>query len=102
MEKESKRKTKVATVLVCDTHATPPLCRDKHDPGIILMYPVPVLLYCTSTGGSHRSIQYSLQYSIQCTVHRHRYSCAIYRAVLLYHNLSYELARAREHMLPLQ
>jgi hypothetical protein len=48
MEKESKRKTKVATVLVCDTHATPPLCRDKHYPGIpgiILMYPVPVLLY---------------------------------------------------------
>ena len=54
MEKESKRKTKVATVLVCDTHATPPLCRDKHYPGIILMYPVPVLLYCT--GGCRASV----------------------------------------------
>ena len=49
MEKESKRKTKVATVLVCDTHATPPLCRDKHYPGIILMYPVLYPYCCSAT-----------------------------------------------------
>ena len=93
MEKESKRKTKVATVLVCDTHATPPLCRDKHYPGNTdVPGPVPVLLYCTGDGGSHRSILYSTPYStVYIVLYTGTVVLSTVPCVLLYHNLSYEL-----------